>query len=52
MPIALIILAVLFGALAAAILPVVLAVTSIIVAFGAVLLIGQVIQVQSFAQTL
>ena len=51
-PIALIILAVLFGALAAAILPVVLAVTSIIVAFGAVLLIGQVIQVQSFAQNL
>ena len=51
-PIALIILAVLFGALAAAILPVVLAVTSIVIAFGAVLLIGQVIQIQSFAQNL
>ena len=51
-PIALVILAVLFGALAAAALPVMLAVTSIIVAFGAVLLIGQVIQVQAFAQNL
>ena len=51
-PIALVILAVLFGALAAAVLPVMLAVTSIIVAFGAVLLIGQVIQVQAFAQNL
>ena len=51
-PIALVILAVLFGALAAALLPVVLAVTSIIVAFAAVLLIGQVIQIQSFAQNL
>ena len=51
-PIALVILAVLFGALAAAVLPVMLAVTSILVAFGAVLLIGQVIQVQAFAQNL
>ena len=51
-PIALLILAVLFGALAAAVLPVMLAVTSILVAFGAVLLIGQVIQVQAFAQNL
>ena len=51
-PIALIILAGLFGALAAAILPVVLAVTSIVIAFGAVLLIGQAIQIQSFAQNL
>ena len=51
-PIALVILAVLFGALAAAVLPVMLAVTAIIVAFGAVLLIGQVIQVQAFAQNL
>ena len=42
----------LFGALAAAVLPVMLAVTSILVAFGAVLLIGQVIQVQAFAQNL
>ena len=51
-PIALIILAVVFGALAAAVLPVILAVVSIMVAFGAVLLIGQVIQVQAFAQNL
>ena len=51
-PIAFVILAVLFGALAAAVLPVMLAVTSILVAFGAVLLIGQVIQVQAFAQNL
>ena len=51
-PIALIILAVVFGALAAAVLPVILAVVSIVVAFGAVLLIGQVIQVQAFAQNL
>ena len=51
-PIALKILAVLFGALAAAMLPVLLAVTSIIIAFGAVLLIGQAIQIQSFAQNL
>ena len=51
-PIALLILAVLFGTLAAAVLPVMLAVTSILVAFGAVLLIGQVIQVQAFAQNL
>ena len=51
-PIALVILAVLFGALAAAILPIVIAVTAIIISFGAVLLIGQAIQVQSFAQNL
>ena len=51
-PIALVILAVVFGALAAAALPVMLAIVSIVVAFGAVLLIGQVIQVQSFAQNL
>ena len=51
-PIALIILAVVFGALAAAVLPVILAVVSIVVAFGAVLIIGQVIQVQAFAQNL
>jgi putative drug exporter of the RND superfamily len=51
-PIALVILAVLFGALAAAVLPVMLAVTSIIVAFGIVLVVGQVIQVQAFAQNL
>ena len=51
-PIALIILAVLFGALAAAILPILLAVTSIVIAFAAVLLIGQAIQIQSFAQNL
>ena len=51
-PIALVILAVLFGALAAAVLPVMLAITSILVAFGIVLLVGQVIQVQAFAQNL
>ena len=51
-PIALVILAVLFGALAAAVLPVMLAITSILVAFGLVLLIGQAIQVQAFAQNL
>ena len=51
-PIALIILAVVFGALAAAALPMMLAIVSIVVAFGAVLLIGQVIQVQAFAQNL
>ena len=51
-PIALVILAVLFGTLAAALLPVMLAITSILIAFGVVLLIGQVIQVQAFAQNL
>ena len=51
-PIALVILAVLFGTLAAAILPVIIAVTAIIIYLGSVLLIGQAIQVQSFAQNL
>ena len=51
-PIALIILAVVFGALAAAVLPVLLAIVSIVVTFGVVLLIGQAIQVQAFAQNL
>ena len=51
-PIALIILAVVFGALAAAALPVLLAIASIMIAFGLVLVIGQVIQVQVFAQNL
>ena len=51
-PIALIILAVVFGALAAALLPMMLALASIIMAFALVLLIGQGLQLQVFAQNL
>ena len=51
-PIALIILAVVFGAVAAAIIPVVLAMVSILVALGLVLLVGQAIQLQVFATNL
>ena len=51
-PIAMIILAVVLGALAAAVLPVLLAIASIVIAFGLVLLVGQVIQIQVFAQNL
>ena len=51
-PIAMVILAVVFGALAAAVLPMALALTSIIITFGVILLIGQVIQLQVFVQNL
>ena len=51
-PIALIILAVVSGALAAAVLPMLMAIISIMVAFGLVLVVGQAIQVQQFAQNL
>ena len=51
-PIAMVILAVVFGAIAAAMLPIVLALASIIVAFGVILLIGQVIQLQVFVQNI
>ena len=51
-PIALIILAIVFGALAAAILPVVMAIAAIMAAFGIVLVIGQAMQLQVFVQNL
>lgn len=51
-PIALLILAVVFGAIAAALLPIALAMISIIVALGIVLLIGQAMQLQVFATNL
>ena len=51
-PIALIILAVVPGALAAGILPIVLATVSILVAFGLVLLVGQAIQLKVFVTNL
>ena len=51
-PLALIILAVVFGALAAAIIPIVLAMVSILVALGLVLLVGQVMQLPVFATNL
>ena len=51
-PIAMVILAVVFGAIAAAVLPMALALTSIIITFGVVLLIGQVMQLQVFVQNL
>ena len=47
-----VILAVVFGAIAAAMLPIVLALASIIIAFGVILLIGQVIQLQVFVQNI
>ena len=52
MPIALIILAVVFGALAAAVLPMVLAVGSIVVAVGLVALIGQGFEFNVFVQNM
>jgi len=51
-PIAMVILAVVFGAVAAAVLPITLALTSIIITFGIVLLIGQVMQLQGFVSNL
>ena len=51
-PIAMIILAVVLGAVAAAILPIVLAMVSILVALGLVLLVGQAIQLQVFVTNL
>ena len=51
-PIAMVILAVVFGAIAAAVLPMVLALASIIIAFGVILVIGQVIQLQVFVQNI
>ena len=51
-PIALLILAVVFGAVAAALLPIALAMISIIVALGIVLMIGQAMQLQVFATNL
>ena len=51
-PIAMVILAVVFGAVAAAVLPIALAVTSIIITFGVILVLGQVIQLQVFVQNI
>ena len=51
-PIALIILAVVSGTLVAAVLPMALAIVSILIAFALVLVIGQAIQIQQFAQNI
>ena len=51
-PIALIILAVVFGALAAAVLPMVVAVVSILIAIGLAALLGQVFELNAFVQNM
>ena len=51
-PIALIILAVVSGTLVAAVLPMAIAIVSILIAFALVLVIGQAIQIQQFAQNI
>ncbi len=52
MPIALIILAVVFGAVAAAVLPMVLAIGSIAIAVGLAVLIGQAFELNAFVQNI
>ena len=51
-PVALVILAIVFGAIAAAVIPTILAIVAIVVAFGLVSVIGQVVEMNVFVQNM